>query len=105
MVKQYPDKVTLTTPADSTQDAQGDWIPGTGSTVAEFDCRYEPNTGNRIIVGEDGNRIDFSGTLYLQTKNEIAVGTALEVVKHNGSTVKGTVKGFHAGQMNARIWM
>jgi len=105
MIEQYPHIITLTVVTGKTMNANGDWVGGSTETK-DIKCRFEPNSKNGFIVGADGNRIEYDGTVYMPLPvDTIAPGTQAQV-KH-GATVlsKGSVKRFTEGQLNARLWL
>lgn len=105
MVEQYPDTLTVTTGPVSIKDADGNWTTTGAATTKNYPCRYEPNTGNRTIPGDDGTAIDYSGTLYLKTTDTFKVNTALDIARKNGTTIKGSIKNSDTAQLSARIWL
>lgn len=111
MVSQYPDTVVIVSPAsNSTQDENGNWEDAGSETSSSYSCRYEMNTvgnntGYQIINSEDGQKTDVSGVIYLKTSDTIKLGAELTITKKNGQVIKGKVKGFDPGQLNARIWL
>ncbi len=108
----YPDtlkfKIVLE-PIASYQNEAGDWITpeqSAGESEILIPCRYEPNDAGRTTTSNDGQRIDFGGMVYMSNENEdISTGTSVEVFKLDKLIAAGTVKRFHRGMMNARIWV
>jgi hypothetical protein len=110
MVMQYPDIVSFQNSTDAVYDENtGKWTPGTGSTVTS-QCRYEASNGNGVINTDGGERINYSGIVYLP-KDAPVIKTGTEVtvtVKRDGQgdqVVKDKVLRFFRGQMNARLWV
>lgn len=105
MVKQYPHKMTLSTTEDSEYEG-GVLVPGDSDSV-DLDCRAEPNSKNLFITGPDGQSLVYDWTVYIPLPVEkIAEGTAVELFDENNAAFgRGTVKRFHPGQLNARVWI
>ena len=106
MVKQYPHILYATAVTDSVQDSEGNWIPGTSSTITKV-CRAEPSSNLKsFVIGTDGQHLDYSWIVYMPLSTEIyQAGTKVEV-KNNGATiVNDTIKQFHKGQLNMRLWL
>lgn len=106
MVTQYPHTLTavFTTDAEPAyQDALGNWvIPSGTEEVAVFECRAEANDSGREIRGVDGTLVKFGYIIYMPlTEYNFAYGQDVDIV---GMTT-GTVKKFHRGQLNCRIWI
>jgi hypothetical protein len=105
MVRQYSHRLVITAISGSTQDGNGNWVTNTPSTM-EKNCRAEPNSKNAMVKSDDGTQIVFDFTVYLPLPvDRIAVGTKVTV--YNGTEVLciNTVKRFHPGQLNARLWL
>lgn len=86
-------------------DSEGNWIPGSSSTL-EKDCRAEINSTNGLIDAADGTQINYDWIVYMPLPGTvIAPGTMVEV--KNGDTVlcKDKVKQYSQGQLNQRIWL
>jgi hypothetical protein len=97
--------MSVTTNPNSTRDGGGNWQSGGAPTTKTYECRYEPNTGNRVLIGEGGKKIDYSGTVYFKSSDVLIIGQQVTVTLHSGSVIKGSVKGFHPGQLNSRLWL
>lgn len=107
MVIQYNHTATITTQGtDASQDADGNWIPGTPGTTTTEDCRAESASGNGYITGIDGTKIDYSWIVYFpQDVPFIKVGSQITVMNGTEPVLSDTVKRFSRGQLNARIWL
>ena len=106
MVKQYPHILEYAAVNASTQDPQGNWVTGSSTGNLEKQCRAEPNSGNGYLTSEQGVRIDYGWIVYLPLPVEIIpAGTRVEVKKDGVTIASNTVKRFHEGQLNARIWL
>lgn len=91
--------------AESTQDGEGNFVPGTPSTF-EFKGRFETNSRSNFLTAADGKQIVYSGIVYaLFSTANIALGTSVEVANENGPIAKGKVLQFSRGQLNVRIWI
>lgn len=105
MVKQYPHTLKITTTAGSSQDGNGNWVPGSTSTV-EKPCRAEPNSRNAQVKAADGTAIVFDFTVYMPLPvDAIAVGSKVEVYSGDELLSTNNVKRFTKGQLNARLWL
>lgn len=100
----YPHKATVTLPGTSVKDANGNW-QSSGETTTVSDCRLEPNTSNKFLALSDGKRIDYAAILYMPIGVTIPAGAKVKV--EHGSTVliETTVKHFHQGQLNQKVWL
>jgi hypothetical protein len=111
MVNRLPHvvKYTLKTPtAGISKNSDGDIIaPATTDILKEFPCRVQPNTsGAAIIKEEDGQRIEFKAVLFLnQSAEKIPFGQKIEVFEKGQLILSGTVKRFHRGQLQVRVWI
>lgn len=102
---QYPHIISITTKSGSYQNANGNWVPATETTV-EKAGRYEPNSTNGMITAADGTRINYDGIVYLPLpQTALAPGAKVVVIKGAAVLLKGTIKRFSEGQLNARIWL
>lgn len=105
MVKQYPHRLVITTKSGSTQDGNGNWVPGT-DTIIEKGCRAEPNGRNATVKAADGTAIVFDYTVYLPLPiDTIVVGSKVDVYSGGELLATNTVKRFTRGQLNARLWL
>jgi hypothetical protein len=109
---QYPDTISFQNGGTNAVYDQnsGLWTPGTSGTATEVNCRYEASNGNGYISAVDGERINFSGIVYMPKGSPI-IKTGIEVTiteKREGqadNVFTEKVLRFHAGQMNARLWV
>lgn len=111
MVMQYPDIISFQSSSDAVYDDNtGTWTPGTSGTPTESRCRYETSSGNGWINTEGGQRINYSGVIYLP-KDAPVINTGSAVVvtvkrpENADQVIKDKVLRFFRGQMNARIWV
>lgn len=111
MVIQYPDIVSFTDSSDASYDpGTGNWTPGAPSAPTTSKCRYEASSGSGWISTEGGEKINYSGVIYLpQDTPVIKAGTEITVtVKRSGQddqVIKDKVLRFFRGQLNARVWV
>ena len=108
MVTWYPHTLELSTPADSEQDADGNWVAAAGTTVETL-CRAEVR--ERVTDGlrpaTDGNVIQYGWVIYMpQGAPSLPVGASVTVKDESLNIVASdTVKRFSRGQLNARAWL
>jgi hypothetical protein len=107
MVKQYPHTLRTTkVVSPSVQDPNtGDWTPG-ATAIVNVDCRAEVNDEHGWLTATDGSRVDYNWTVYLPLSSDTYnVGSQVEIL--DGATViaNDTIKRFHKGQLNMRIWL
>lgn len=103
MVKQYPHKLTATIVSGSTQDENGNWVPGTSETK-EADCRAEANGRGDIIHLSDGSQYVFAWIVYMP-KGATPIPEGAEVTATSSPAASGQVKRFSQGQLNSRLWL
>jgi len=105
MIRQYPHTITVTITAASTQDSDGNWVPGSISTLQK-ECRAEPNGGNGKVVTADGVVIDYAWEVYMPLP-AVAIPVGAKVEVHDGATLilSDTVKRYHVGQLNCKLWL
>jgi hypothetical protein len=105
MITQYPHTINLTTNADSTQDSDGNWTPGSTTTVSKS-CRAEPSGGNGYVRAADGERINFNWIVYLPLpQDKVKEGTLVTIFDGAEQIARDKVLRFSRGQLNARIWL
>lgn len=112
MIIQYIDTISFVsagTPAVYDPNT-GDYTPETPGSTVESKCRYEAASGNGWISTEGGERINYSGIIYLpKDAPQINTGTPITVtINRNGVTdqiIKDKVLRYFRGQLNARIWV
>lgn len=104
MVKQYPHILKVTTPGETTRNAQG-YPVSSPVTENEYECRAEANIRNAFVQGQDGSRIDYSWKVYMPvTSDIIQLGSKVELSGVIG-TITDTVKFFEPGQLNAKVYL
>lgn len=112
VVTQYRDllQATIYTGESTYDENTGNWT-NVGSPVnVQSDCRYEPNDGNGSVVTEDGERIDFSGTVFLplvtfELKKGMAVQVTVKRENRSDIIINEKIKRFFPHQMNTEIWL
>ncbi len=105
MVIQYPHVLTVTVSGVATKNVNGDWIKQPATTSAGMPCRAEPQNGNGLIKGADGNEVNFSWIIYLPLSTiNIPQGATVEVYEGGLLKCKEVVQRFSRGQLNARVW-
>lgn len=100
----YPHTIIITQPGESVKDVQGNWTLVTGTDVT-LECRMETNSGRSFLTGTDGSRIDYAAIVYLQTGTDIKVGGKVIIKKGVDVLQETTIKHFHKGQLNMRLWV
>lgn len=104
MVKQYPHTIEVTTVSGSTK-VNGNWVAGTEETI-QTTGRYEPASGNGVVLTDDGDKVNYDGIVYLPLPQQTLAPGAKVVVKSGAEVLcTGNIKRFSAGQLNARIWL
>lgn len=102
-------KYQLKTPtAGPTRNADGDLLPGTSTTVSiDEPCRVQPSVRSSYIISEiDGQRIEFNSIIYLgRYCTGLPIGQMVEVFEGDNLILKGSIKRFHRGQIQARAWI
>lgn len=107
MVTQYPHTMTVTTVTATTQDGNGNMVPGQ-RMVKTFDCRTEPNSGGRMIQTADGSSIVYASIVYMPLKTEAIPEQAHVHVTWKGTGAfvsSGKALLFSRGQLNCRLWL
>jgi hypothetical protein len=104
---QYPHLLYASVVAESTRDANGDYVPSEAEESEEgLECRAVSSTGNGYITGADGSHIDYSWIVYMpQSTPVLQVGTQVRIERPDDTDVVDTVKRFSRGQMNCRAWL
>jgi hypothetical protein len=101
-VKQYPHTIIASiVPGTTSRDENGNWQPDASADIT-YQCRYEPAGGNAFFEMADGQRVNYSGIIYMPVSvDDIPVGTKVTVT----GILTETVKRFSRGQLNARAWI
>ncbi|SEV88897.1 hypothetical protein SAMN05428988_0155 [Chitinophaga sp. YR573] len=103
MVVQYPHTLTATIVAESHQDDDGNWVPGS-DTTREIKCRVEPNGGGRQVQVADGSLIVYSSIVYMpRGTTPLQDGTRVSIT--SSPVTAGAVLRFSQGQLNSRLWL
>lgn len=105
-VKQYPDILTATIVGPSTDDGNGNPVPGASTTREEKSRAEIPNRQFKFIVDNDGESIPVNYIIYMPFGvAPIPKGTQIQVTRNGYLYCEGTVKEFYNGQLNTRIWL
>lgn len=106
MFEQHPDKIFITCVGESAQDENGDFVKPPVNSVSEHKGRYQVNKNSSFIIGNDGNRIEYSGIFFSPYDiMNISLGAKVKIVKKDGAVIDGSVQQFHRSQINTRIWL
>lgn len=110
MITQYPHYLyTDTLPTTSTQDANGNWIPGTVVATLLSRCREETDPSAREIQAADGKFYAYSSVIHLPKGTAVITeGTEIYVKDSAAATrerIRGQVLKFDSGQLHCRIWV
>jgi hypothetical protein len=104
----YPHRLTSWKKAESTQNANGNWVTGY-DIVIDTHCRAEVRTSSDdgLIDAQDGKVTAFSFTLYFPVNGpSVGVGAKVNITDADGSLITSdTIKRFSRGQLQARAWL
>lgn len=105
MVNQYPHTLSVETADSPGRDSEGNYLEPI-LTLTQQPCRVEANDRGRTIVGDDGMQLQHAWTVYLRAGGAaVSVGTLVKVYDGAELLLSATVKRYHRGQLNARIWL
>jgi hypothetical protein len=104
VVRQYPHILKFTPAGDSTRDTDGNWVPGTAGSEVQLQCRAEPEGIGSYLVGSESKRIDYSWIVYMPLGSSVEEGAEV-TIDTGAAEITDTVKRFHEGQLNARVWL
>jgi len=106
VVKQYPDTILVEWNSDSTRNDNGNPVKGSEQSFSGK-CRSEMNGAGRAIPSPDGALVVYSYSVYMPKLSGVLIpfGAKVTVTVWDGSTRKGTVMGFKAGQLNSVLWL
>ena len=111
MISQYPHTIKFFIPAESTRDANGDWvIPATPPTElvkkGRAELKHSSSVSTAYIHGEDGVQLQYQCIIYLPLPVPILLpGTQVQVWDGNRLIAESNIKQFSKGQLNARVWI
>lgn len=107
MVSFRPHTLDIKVSAKGSYDSLGKYIQGSETIISGIECRYEPNGRANSIVLEDGKAFVYSYMVYLDVDcPNIAYGDLIELFNQDGISIgEFTAKGFHRGQLNAKLWL
>lgn len=108
LVSFRPHKLRIITKGEGYYDKKRDWIEGKREYSDYYPCRYEPNGAARTIALPDGQEYRYSYMIYLNIDGPmLQFGDTIELVSQDGTVIGGDfeVKGFHRGQLDAKVWV
>lgn len=88
-------------------DATGDYIQGKEEWSERVPCRYEPNGKARTVPVGEGRDYVYEYVVYLNTDcPEIRFGQKLKLYTAEGEELgEFSCRGFHRGQLDAKMWV
>jgi hypothetical protein len=90
-------------------DEDGNYVAGGSSLSESISCRYEPNgSANSIALpNSNGEVYTYSYIVYLDvTCRDFSYGDIIHLYNQSGSKIaEMPCKGFHRGQLNAKLWL
>lgn len=109
MVVQYPHTATLVTPGtNATQDADGNWLPGSEDITTTLKCRAESASNNGYVSTADGVKVDYSWIVYFPTSGNASftflspgfskILSVLEIIITDGDTGNRVLRSELAGK-------
>lgn len=86
---------------------EGVWIVGQDQWSELCPCRYEGNGKANSIVLQDGNSYIYSYVVFLNLDTrDFQIGEQVKLYDLNDKELSVyTVKGFHRGQLNCKLWL
>lgn len=84
-VTRYPNTGTLCYNSSGTVNTIGDFTPGTLNTIYSF-CDIQPNRQQRLITGPNGQRIEYSFTVYMPLLITVFANTQDSYFKTGGES-------------------
>ena len=107
MVSFRPHTIVLLTVGEGYQDSNGDYVPGNEEWSEPYPCRAEPNGKARTVPFGDDKGSVYDYTVYMDVDCPvITYGQKVKVFDENGSCIGEFIsKGFHKGQLNAKLWI
>jgi hypothetical protein len=110
MVKQYPHVLyTSEVPAESSQDAGGNYSSQVIALEKISECREETDGRGREVMGADQKLHVYTSVIFLPAScPDVSYGTVVEVRNRETDTayrIKGGVIKFDRGQLHSRIWL
>jgi hypothetical protein len=108
MSNYYPHTMKVATITGVGKDANNNFLPGVPSTK-DYQCRYSPNIGNGTVRASenaaDGKRLIYDGIAYLPLTDDVIPFGAKVEIQLEGQLIRETVKRFHRGRFNVRVWL
>lgn len=99
--------IRLVTAGTGSYAENGDYIPAADTLSDPIPCRYEPNGRARTIPFGDDKGYVYDYTIYLNTDcPDIAYDQPLKLYDKDGVCIGDyRCKGFHRGQLDAKLWV
>ena len=98
----------IVTKGGGAYNQNGDWVESKPTYSDYIPCRYEPNGAAQTIALPDGTAYRYSFTVYMcvNPDNLLRYGDVIELTSQDG-IVRGefTVRGFHRGQLDMKVWV
>ena len=97
----------LTVVGGYTDEASGDYVPGSESWSEQIPCRYEPNGKARVVPVGQGKDSVYEYIVYLNTDcPDINFGQQVRLYDEEGKLFREQpALGFHRGQLDAKLWV
>lgn len=108
MVRKRPHILSFKQTPIGYRDGNGDWIaPENEVEPILLNCKAVPNGSGRTINTQDGISVVYSWTIYLDKNvKDFNYGDDVTLLNRLSEVIgKGSVKMFHRGQFNAKIWV
>lgn len=102
-----PHSLSLLHVGEGQYDENGDFVPAEEGWSDKIPCRYEPNGKARTVpVGEDKDFV-YDYTVYLNNDcPDIAYGQMVRLYDKDDQLLgEFRSRGFHRGQLNAKLWV
>ena len=102
-----PHTLKLLTLTGGHYDKNHDYVAGTESWSSPIPCRYEPNGRARVVPVGEGKDFRYEYLVYLNTDcPEIAYGQHVRLYDADGVQIgEYEARGFHRGQLDAKLWV
>lgn len=93
--------------SDAGWDDNGDWREGVSTYICPARCDAVPAGEGQTLAYEDGTRVAYSYTVYLSPYHCHAykIGERVRLTLRDGSRRLLTVKGYHAYQLQKKLWL
>lgn len=89
------------------EDNEGNYHKGESSFSEDLiPCRYEANGKASAVAFEDGRTLVYEYMVYLNKNcREFSLGETIQLFNKGQLIAEKKVKGFHRGQLNAKLWV